>query len=180
MNNGIIWIDVVGYEGLYEVSNDGQIRTKKGKKTYSKRWDTERTWKQRVLKQKTSKDNTCRVSLWKNGIEQTHLVHRLVAYAFLPIIEGKNFVNHIDGNRLNNYVSNLEWCTYEENQNHAFDNDLTTINHKIKLVHIKTNQEHLFRSKAKASHFLGKNHGYLSRKLKEGISEVDGYLVFES
>ena len=179
MNNDIIWKDAVGYEGIYEVSNSGLIRTKEGKTTYTERHGI-RTWKQRVLKQKIDKENSCRVSLWKDGKEQTHLVHRLVAKAFIPNPENKGFVNHKDGNRQNNHVDNLEWNTYEENQNHAFDTDLTSINHKIKLVEKSSGKEFLFRSKAKASEFLGKNNGYISLRLKRGHKEVDGYEIIET
>ena len=124
-NNDIVWADVVGYEGIYEVSNNGLVRSKEGKKTYTDRhgW---RTWKQRILKQKIDKKDktTCRVNLWKDGKPNTYLVHRLVAESFIPKVEGKDFINHIDGSRLNNHVSNLEWVTYTENNNHAFDNRL--------------------------------------------------------
>lgn len=63
------WKDVVGYEGIYEVSDTGEVRTKEGKTTYTERHGVRR-WKQRTLKQKVSKDNTCRVSLWKGGKEE--------------------------------------------------------------------------------------------------------------
>lgn len=115
-----IWKDIVGYEGIYEVSNTGKVRTHKDKTTLSDRHGI-RKWKQRELKQKVSKDNSCRVSLWKNKKEQTWLVHRLVALSFIPKIPGKEYINHIDGSRLNNTVENLEWCNHKENNNHAFD-----------------------------------------------------------
>ena len=178
MNNDITWVDVVGYKGIYEVSNDGQVRTKEGKTTYTERHGV-RKWKQRVLKQKVSKDNCCRVSLWKDGKEATQLVHRLVAIAFIPNPEEKGFVNHKDGNRLNNHVSNLEWNTYTENTNHAFDNDLIKTGCKVMLIDILTNEEHYFRSKQKACEFLGKGHSYIYDNLKRGKDIVDGYRVVE-
>jgi hypothetical protein len=100
-NNDIIWKDVVAYVGIYEVSNNGQVRTKEGKTTYTKRHGI-RNWKQRVLKQRSGKDNSCRVNLWKDGTEKTFLVHRLVAKSFIPKVIDKDFINHKDGNRLNN------------------------------------------------------------------------------
>lgn len=178
MNNYITWADVVGYEGIYEISNNGLIRTKEGKTTYTEHHGV-RHWKQRVLKQKIDKENSCRVNLWKDGKERTHLVHRLVAEAFLPLIEGKNYVNHIDGNRLNNSVDNLEWCDHNDNNNHAFDNNLMTTNHEIILINIKTNKEFTFISKSKASKFLNRSHGYISNKLKKGITVTDGYRVID-
>lgn len=172
------WKDVVGYEDIYEVSNTGKVRTKDGKVTYSTRWKTERVWQQRTLRQKVTKDNTCRVSLWKDGKEKTWLVHRLVAYAFIPTVEGKEFINHIDGSRLNNHVENLEWCTYKENANHAFDNELMSTNQRVILVDDVTDEMHHFRSKSKASEFLGYNSGYLSGVMKKPNFELDGYSVY--
>lgn len=174
----MIWKDVVGYEDIYEVSDTGQVRTKEGKVTYSTRHRTERVWKQRTLRQKVTKDKTCRVSLWKDGKERTWLVHRLVAYAFIPQVEGKDFINHIDGDRLNNRVENLEWCTYKENANHAFDNDLMPSNQKVVLVDDVTKEAHFFRSKAKASEFLGFKSGYLSNAMNRPGFELEGYTIF--
>ncbi|PGZ46440.1 HNH endonuclease [Bacillus anthracis] len=171
------WRDIPGYEGIYQASITGQIRSVDGKKTHSVLHGT-RIWKGRVLKQKVSKDNSCRVTLWKDKKEKTWLVHRLVALTFIPKPEGKDYINHIDGNRLNNDVSNLEWCDYIENNNHAFDNDLMTCNQKVILVDKNTSEPLLFRSLAKASLFLGYTKGYLSRELKKGRSEIKGYEVF--
>ncbi|MFQ3543519.1 NUMOD4 domain-containing protein [Halobacillus rhizosphaerae] len=176
MNNYIVWKPVVGYEGIYEVSNTGLVRTSNNKTTYSIRHG-KRVWKQRILRQKVSKDNCCRVCLWKNKEEKTFLVHRLVAFSFLPLIEGKEYVNHIDGNRLNNNLDNLEWCNHTENNNHAFDNKLIKTAITIKLVEIVSGKEYRFRSMAKASEFLGRNKGYLSDLLKKNKTETCGYKI---
>lgn len=172
------WRDAVGYEGIYEVSSCGQVRTKKGKTTYSK-LHGKRVWRQRVLKQKVTKDNCCRVSLWKDGKERTWLVHRIVAKAFIPKVKGKKYINHIDGNRLNNSVENLEWCNHTENNNHAFDNDLMSSNKKLVLVHKETKQPYYFRSLAKASLFLGFSHGYLSNSFKQGNYKLSDYEIYK-
>lgn len=173
----LIWKDVVGYEGIYEVSNTGLVRTHINKTTHSN-LHGERKWQQRALKQKISKDNTCRVDLWKDKKPKTFLVHRLVALAFIPLVPGKDFINHIDGCRLNNVVHNLEWCTYKENTNHAFDNDLMPSNNKIVLLNIETKETHYFRSMAHASSFLNKNESYISNKVAKGNLVADGYLIF--
>ncbi|MBZ5203223.1 HNH endonuclease [Planomicrobium chinense] len=173
----LIWKDVVGYEGIYEVSNTGEVRTHENKTTFTE-MHGKRKWKQRVLKQKISKDNTCRVNLWKDGNVQTWLVHRLVAFAFIPQVPGKDYINHIDGSRLNNHVSNLEWCTHKENNNHAFDNDLMTSNNKVVLLNGTTKEAHYFRSMAQAGEFLGKNKGYISGQIAKGQFEVEGFLIF--
>lgn len=171
------WREVVGYEGIYEVSNTGEVRTKEGKTTHSERHGV-RHWKQRTLKQRISKDDTCRVTLYKGKKDRTWLVHRLVAKAFIPREEEKNYINHLDGNRLNNHVSNLEWCDHKENNNHAFDNDLIRTGRKIVLVDKETRKTHYFRSMAKADEFLGNHKGYLSANIKNGINELDNYLIF--
>lgn len=173
----LIWKDVVGYEGIYEVSNTGLVRTHKNKTTFTERHG-ERKWKQRVLKQKISKDNTCRVSLWKDGKERTWLVHRIVALAFIPKVEGKEYINHIDGSRLNNLVHNLEWCNHSENNNHAFDTDLNQCAHKIVLVNIHTKETHYFRSMSKAGVFLGKDEKYISGQIARGNYAIEGYQIF--
>ena len=170
----MIWKDVVGYEGIYEVSDTGLVRTHKDKTTHSTRHGI-RKWKQRILKQKVSKDNTHRVSLYKNKQEKTWLVHRLVAMAFLPKVEGKDYINHIDGDRNNNNVSNLEWCNHKENNNHAFDNGLIATGTLVNLIDKTTGEVHQFRSMAKASEYMGKNQGYLSLQRQRRKTENDLY-----
>lgn len=177
MENEIIWKDVVGYEGLYEVSNTGLVRTHKNKTTFTERHGVRR-WKQRILKNKTPNGRDVRVALWKDGKPKDFLVHRLVAEAFLPKIPGKDSINHIDGNPKNNHVSNLEWCDHKENNNHAFDNDLMSTNKKVILVNKETGEPIVFRSLTKASEFLGHHHSYLSRELKKGRSEIKGYEIY--
>jgi len=177
MNEEIIWKPVIGYEGIYEVSNFGEVRTCKNKTTYTERHGIRR-WKQRILKNKTPNGRDVRVSLWKDGESKDFLVHRLVAKAFIPKVDGKLSINHLDGNPRNNHVSNLEWCDHEENNNHAFDNDLMTTNKKVILVNKETGEPFLFRSLAKGSEFLGKNHRYLSKALKDGRREVVGHEIY--
>ncbi|TDM39854.1 HNH endonuclease [Macrococcoides goetzii] len=155
-----IWKDVVGYEGIYEVSDHGRVRTKEGKTTHSVRHGM-RVWKSRVLKEKNPNGRDVRVSLWKNKKDTSHLVHRLVAYAFIPEIPGKTCINHIDGNPRNNHVSNLEWCNHQENNEHAFINGLMNTNMSVKLIN-DIGIEYEFISLSRAGKFLGRNKGYLS------------------
>lgn len=97
-----IWKDVPGYEGLYQVSSKGRI----------KRND-------RIKCQQTDHGGYCTVALSKNSIQKWVLVHRIVAMAFIANPENKRTVNHIDGNKQNNNVENLEWATHSENIIHA-------------------------------------------------------------
>lgn len=102
-----IWKDVVGYEGFYEVSNLGRVRSLR-----------EHVPKGKIL---TPFDNGGydRVTFRINYKQKNLLVHRLVAKAFIPNPCNKEVVNHKDGNKKNNCVSNLEWVTKEENTVHA-------------------------------------------------------------
>lgn len=171
------WKDIPGYEGIYEVSDKGRVRTAENKMTHSV-LRGERKWKQRILKQKSDKGGYKRVSLWKNKMVKDFLVHRLVAMAFIEIEEGKIIINHKDGVPGNNDVSNLEWCTYKENNAHAVDSGLNQHADPIVLLNLISKESHYFNSKAEASKFIGRNHGYISRLLKKGKNKVDDYEIY--
>lgn len=172
-----IWKDVVGYESIYEVSNFGRVRTHKNKKTWSNRHECWRYWKQRVLKEKNPSGRDVRVTLWKDGKRKDFLVHRLVAFSFIPEVEGKFSINHKDGNPRNNHVDNLEWCNHLENNKHAFENGLINTNKHIILKNKETGEQYNFISMARASKFLGKNNGYVSGVLKRGKNETDDFFI---
>ena len=177
--NEEIWIDIPEYEGLYEASSHGRVRSKEGKVTYSE-YHGERVWKSRILKEKNPNKKgrrDKRVDLWKDGKPKSLLVSRIIATTFIPNPENKKSVNHIDGNHRNNHVENLEWASYNENSNHAFDNDLMPTNIRITLIRVSNQESHSFRSMAKASEFIGRNRGYISLRLKrnyETVMDVDG------
>ncbi|WP_454909999.1 NUMOD4 domain-containing protein [Staphylococcus saprophyticus] len=160
------WKDVVGYEGIYEVSDCGSVRTHKDKTTYTSKHGI-RKWKQRYLKDKTPNGRDVRVDLWKNGKPKYFLVHRLVAFAFIPLVKGKDCINHIDGNPKNNCVENLEWCNHLENNRHAFETGLIGSNMKVKLIN-DLGVEYEFISMAKADKWLERATGYTSGRLLKG------------
>lgn len=100
-----MWKDIKDYEGLYQVSDDGKVR---------------RFLKNGNIKELKNRNGLyLSVSLSKNGIKKSVNVHRLVAETYLGIPEGRYEVNHKDGNRHNNNLSNLEWLTQSENNYHA-------------------------------------------------------------
>lgn len=162
---GEVWKDVVGYEGLYEVSNLGRIRTHKDKITYTERHGI-RKWKQRIIKQKfqkrvRSEKYDARVTIWKDGKEKTFLVSRLVARAFLENPLNLPQVNHIDGEPTNNNVLNLEWCSEKENVNHAYNSNLIKTSKVTVITNKKTGVIDEFVSMSKASLFMGKDFRYI-------------------
>lgn len=112
-----IWKTIQGYEGLYEVSNLGNVRSLDRAVKQSN--GSIGHYKGRVLKGEQDKKGYRRVRLSKNNITQKFQVHRLVALAFIPNLENKQFVNHIDESTDNNNVDNLEWCTGHENMRHG-------------------------------------------------------------
>ena len=128
-----IWKVIPGYDGRYEVSSHGRI------KTYSNaRWGNKAQGRIMTLK-KTTAGYPC-VTLYKpfsNGQRTYCMVHRLVAKAFIPNPENKETVNHIDGNKENNIVTNLEWATHSENSTHAVRTGLSTPSQKQKDVTVK-------------------------------------------
>lgn len=107
-----IWKDIKGYEGKYQISNLGNVRslydTNQFKKTF------------RIKKLSLGERSGYKViALTKNGKRKSFQVHRLVAEAFIPNLQDKPFINHIDENRINNNINNLEWCTQLENVRHS-------------------------------------------------------------
>lgn len=108
-----IWKDILGYEGKYQVSNQGRVRNLKRKCRMV--YERQRTVRERILKAEVKTDGYCRVTLSLPTKRRREYVHRLVCEAFLPNPENKPCVNHKDGNRENNSLSNLEWCTVMEN-----------------------------------------------------------------
>jgi hypothetical protein len=106
-----IWKDIEGYEGYYQVSNLGRVKSLR-RKTKSGNGGFKYI-RERILRPGNGEYLT--TPLVKNGVQKTHYVHRLVAIAFIPNPENKMDVNHKDFNKKNNNVGNLEWTTRKEN-----------------------------------------------------------------
>ena len=117
-----IWRDIPGYEGKYQVSNTGEVKS----------LNYNHTGEIKLLKQGIKKKGYRQVNLYKNGKVKHHLVHRLVAIAFIPNPNNYKEVNHKDEDPSNNNVKNLEWCTREYNNNYGTRNKRTSESHKGK------------------------------------------------
>ena len=127
-NQKEIWKDVPGYEGLYQVSSLGNVkscsRIRKGG-----RHNCVRTYKEKQLKTTKSPYGYIYVQLYGENHTKKYFTHRLVALAFIPNLENKPSVNHINGIKHDNRVENLEWVTHSENTKHAFNTNLIKIKH---------------------------------------------------
>lgn len=111
-----IWKDIKGYEGLYQVSNLGNVKS-------LKRWIRQYNdyiEKEKILKPCVNSVGYYIVVLYKNKKKKNFYLHKLIAEAFIPNPNNYPQINHIDGNKRNNDINNLEWCTQSYNMIHAF------------------------------------------------------------
>lgn len=154
------WRSISGYEGLYEVSDLGRVRSL-----------PRATTKGRVLKPYISKHNGyCYVTLSKNNNRASKRVHTLIMSAFNPIDKKPGYdknhtINHKDGDKTNNRLSNLEWLTQSENQIHAFQNGLERIDGE-KVISLDTLQ--VFESYSQAARSVGGKLGELVARVCRG------------
>ena len=160
MNNEV-WKDVKNYEGLYQVSNLGKLRSLKRNGTTGK-----------LLKGFYDQCGYIRVALCKNNKAKKYKLHRLIAEAFIPNPNNLPQINHDNGIKTDNRVENLEWCTASFNTKHSYINNLNkTRGKKIKVTNKNNNYDQTFRSMRLASMKMGYNKGYLFKKIKNNIYE---------
>src|SRR5574344_126522 len=139
-----IWRDIEGYEGIYQVSNLGRVKSEHKRNGVT------------ILKNRVGNTGYCTLSLYKNKKTKNFSVHRLVALAFIDNPTNKECVNHKDGNKLNNHVNNLEWTTNEENIKHAWASGLNKSGFlSKKVLCVELNKE--FESVTEASRFIKAN-----------------------
>lgn len=173
-----MWKDIPGYEGIYQASTCGSIRTCDGKTTFTEHHGV-RHWKQRFLKFKltTNKKGRTdeRVDLWKDGKKKTWLVSRLIAMTWCEGYQEGLTVNHINGNPLDNRAENLEWVSLRENIKKGFEDGLY-VNTQIPVTLSGEGLNMAFDSLANADRFLGRAEGYISNRIKRNkpITSVNG------
>ena len=115
------WRDVVGYEGLYQVSSEGRVKSLE--RTFIDNSGRKRYVKERILKPGADRGGYLRIDLCASGKRKMFSVHRLVCEAFHDNPENKLDVNHINENKTDNRACNLEWSTRRENINHGTRNE---------------------------------------------------------
>lgn len=164
------WKDIQGYEGLYQVSNLGRV---KSLERITKIPNAKRIEKEKIRKLGT-RNGYFVINLMKNNKRKSFQVHRLVAEAFIDNPQDKPFVNHIDYNKKNNNVYNLEWCTQKENVHHSIKN----MKHRHKTNYSNTGEQYIsYRENTKKYRITIDKKEYKScNTLKEAIKKRDEIL----
>lgn len=129
-----IWKDIKDYEGLYQVSNLGRI---KSLGRYMKNHSKKQWIEEKILTPQLNQGGYMVVGLCKNGKRKVHRIHRIIAEAFIPNSENKPYINHINGIKTDNTITNLEWCTNSENVQHGWDTGLHVVTDKLRQVGYK-------------------------------------------
>ena len=142
MNENEVWKDVIGYEGLYKVSDRGNVFS------VERRDSNGRKCGGRILKPLYRTDGYLDVRLCKNGKPKGKKIHRLVAETFIPNPNGFPEVNHKDEIKTNNELSNLEWCDARYNSNYGSRNE--RLSKKVRAVNVENGEVLTFNSVSEA------------------------------
>ena len=167
MEEQVIWRSVEGYEGLYEVSNTGFVRSVR-----------RATTRGRILKGVPDKNGYLHVSLSAGNVRRRFSIHRLVAKAFVPgQTELKNTVNHKNEVKNDNRAENLEWCTSGYNTRYMGGIERRAKKRRIPVIAYSENEIKVFDSIVKAAKELGVSHGDISGCLRKyrGRKSLKGY-----
>lgn len=167
-----IWKDIKDYEGLYQISNLGRVKRLKRLSTDGlKKYVDE----EKMLKPWVSNMGYYTVCLRKNGTSKKMSVHRLISCAFIPNPYNLYTVNHKDGNKLNNSISNLEWMLLADNIRHGHDTGLYSCMKKVVVICKKDNTAFEINGMAKASRFMGHTSSYVYTAICENRFENKEY-----
>ena len=173
MDNLEIWKDIPNHEGLYQVSNLGNVKS-------LARRNKNRVNKETIMRLRLNDFGYYQVWLCKNNKSKGFFVHRLVALTFLPNINNLKEVNHIDAVKTNNNVSNLEWCNHADNMRHANNLGLISIKEmtkaKRKYTDIDLNRVIELRKANKSHNEISKKTGIHKSTVKRMIDK--GYDYF--
>lgn len=165
--NGLLiteeWLPVVDYEGVYEVSNFGRICSR------HKGWEI-------IMKQLSNRRKYRYIGLYKEKKRKAFLVHRLVAFSFIPNSENKPTINHEDGIKHNNIFNNINWATFSENSQHAYDNGLIILPRGSKRKHCVLTEEQVIKIR---NEYDPKTMGTTDLGRKYGVSRGVIYCVIK-
>lgn len=157
--NEEVWKDIEGYEGLYQVSSWGRVRS-----TYRGG---------RILKSLVTTYGYLRVTLYKSNVGKCQFIHRLVAQAFIPNPQNKPEINHIDENKENNFVDNLEWVTTKENLNYGTRNLRASKSLSKPIICIETGIEYY--GTHECARKMGLKPSNINKVLKGMLKHTGGY-----
>lgn len=162
------WKDIKGYEGLYQVSNFGRIKSVERVST------TGQHLHEKIMKTCKDKGGYVFIGLWKNGKKKNFKIHRLVLENFKPSKEMKHLdCNHIDEDKTNNCLENLEWLTRKENVNCGNHNKKIAEAHNVRILCVELNKE--FDSITDASKFFNHSKANIWRVLNKTDRTACGY-----
>lgn len=164
------WLDIAGYEGYYQVSNFGNVKSLEV--TYSV-CNTERTRKSRIMAQEKRPNGYMQIGLCKGTTQKKFRIHRLVAMAFIPNPHNLPIVHHLDNIKSNNSSVNLEWCTFSKNTKHAYDMGLI----KHPTMRLTTEKVCEIRRLYEEE---GRTQKYLASVFNVGISQISGIVRYKS
>ena len=163
-----LWKDIKGYEGLYKVSSLGRV--KRLNRIVTEHTGNIRHLKEKILKGGKYPNGYKFICLRKNNENKNVMIHRLVAQSFISNSNNKLCVNHIDGNKSNNSVENLEWCTHSENLKHAVNIGLIEnqckIMRKVKVI-TPYNEIINFTDMKECCSFFGFKKGWLQNRIRK-------------
>ena len=175
-----VWKDIKGFEGQYQISNYGRV------KSLQRKDGRNHTWPERILRFTVGTNGYCGVRLSKNGKVFPKEIHRMVAEHFIENPNNYPCVNHIDENKSNNNVSNLEWCTYQYNNSYGTkgqrlsESNLKTLDtnkrcRKVVQMDMDGNEIARYRSVREAERKVGVAHSYLSACMLGKFESAKGY-----
>lgn len=169
LNDNEIWKEIPNFEGYYEASNKGKIRSMQRSVPNSEKGSRLSKAKE-IAQNSTTRSNYLYVQLWKHNKVHRMSVHRMVALTFIPNPLSKSEVNHIDGNKINNLVDNLEWVTSSENKRHAFK------------IGLRKNDAHVAKQIGTKYNAVSKYHNVTydkSRNQWKASIKVEGKMLFQ-
>lgn len=142
-----IWKNVIGFEGLYSISNFGNIKSLSRKSNISN--GNFRIIKEKIMKPQVTFNGYHAVVLNNGNRHKMVKIHTLVALHFIDNKFNLKEINHIDGNKLNNHFSNIEWCSRSQNVKHSYDKGLRSFNSKMRSALLDANCKKVFCTKTK-------------------------------